>query len=184
MRQPSTPSRGLIAATGFLIVSSAAAEKMNQVACSTGLLTAYDEVNFAGSGYGGYYTWFCLNPIKIASVLAAEKVLCQVPSLDWAVDSFIDLCTDEAELSPAPLARSVALIRSVAASLTDDRDEAVAERPVVEQGQYTAKENVTAPFLLAQPWFELAYRTAVSLGAYFRFTSTQVKEFLLLLTNT
>ena len=130
------------------------AVKINAESCFNALLEAYGEVIFEGPGGGDYYASFCLNTLKLASVFAAEQAYCQVPSLDAVVGTAKSFCS-EAGLGT----EATPLIVEAAKNVTNNF---IARLPVVERGHYQLTENVSKPFVIDKPWFDIEYRTAVS----------------------
>ena len=131
--------------------------------CNDALVYAYYLVSFEGPGYGDYYGSICLNKIKLASILAAETVYCNVPVSDisQAIGDAEDVCA-YGDYLDKPADDSRAFIEQVGATITQ---KFVDSLPVYSQTDDHMLENITKPFIIDQAWFDIVYRTTVSFNS-------------------
>jgi len=126
----------------------------NQI-CVSAVQQAYSTLEFEGPGYGSYYVTSCLNPIRIASIYVSSRRYCKPDEIVPGFEGLNGICETYGGVSILPES-------AVAANLTDD---AIERMPVLDMEEVPTTENVTAPFIISRSWFDLSFRTTVSLTA-------------------
>lgn len=124
----------------------------NQI-CVSAVQQAYSTLEFEGPGYGSYYVTSCLNPMRIVSIYVSSRRYCKPDEIVPGFEGLNDVCETYGGFSILPES-------AVAANLTD---EAIVRMPVLDMDEVSTVENVTAPFIISQSWFDLSFRTTVSL---------------------
>lgn len=143
---------GLLAlALPGMVVAQTAQEE-----CGAVIYQLYGQFSYEGPIEGGndedsiFWATVCTNRIAVLSEFAAAKLYCSPEDYQPSVDLIANWCQRYGDVTMLP-------ISDFAANLTD---EAIRKLPVLGPSDPRLRKNISAPFLIAKPVYDLGYKTA------------------------
>jgi len=118
--------------------------------CVEGIVEVYGEIPFDGDT-GDYYVDLCTNPLKLITVYAAALTYCTADEIDAGFKLRGGYCSQYGLVEQVPMSE-------FAANLTP---EAIKQMPIIEYTGEEPTENITAPAIISQEWYELSFLTVV-----------------------
>ncbi|CAK7274541.1 hypothetical protein SEPCBS119000_006226 [Sporothrix epigloea] len=124
--------------------------------CGITMFDIYGTYKWTGIGYGKRYVELCRNPNALISIYASLYTYCKPEEIEPSMHVMAQWCEGYGDKIMIPASE-------FAANLTK---EAIAALPIVQsKAALPPTTNITAPFMVSKPWFEMV-RVSYHLYAY------------------
>lgn len=138
--------------SGVLSQSSQLTIPQNEI-CATAIYQVYSDLSFVGNVSAAPAISACRNPLKVASIYAATRTYCKPQDFNASVQYYAGKCAGFGGVTMIPESE-------VADNLTAA---AVQSMRVVGKGEVPSYSKLSAPVLVSRSWFDVAFKTIVSL---------------------
>jgi hypothetical protein len=120
--------------------------------CFDAIYEVISDLNFIGSSPEDRWGSNCLNPLKVGSMYAAGSRYCTEHEIEAGTEYLAELCEERGKIELLP----IYLFHD---NLTA---EYLRRMRLIDQGEVSAKTNLTTTVMISPAYFKIAYRTVVS----------------------